>query len=133
MLKCHPTPFEGLWLGRKTFEIRREEDRAFALGDWLVLREWIAGQARHTGRAVLVRVLWVTRGAYGVPPDVAILGFDPCLRIRARYYDGPREDPSTGAIVVGMVRRQDATLPSAGTYVPVFTTLPVIEPRKDPT
>ena len=39
-LKIWPEYFLPVIEGRKTFEVRREDDRTFAVGDTLVLREW---------------------------------------------------------------------------------------------
>lgn len=38
-LKTWPIPFEAVWQGVKTFEVRRD-DRGFAVGDRLRLIEW---------------------------------------------------------------------------------------------
>ncbi len=39
-LKIAPEYFEAVASGRKTVEIRREDDKIFAVNDLLVLREW---------------------------------------------------------------------------------------------
>lgn len=39
-LKIYPEYFEAVISGQKTVELRREDDRQFAVGDVLVLREW---------------------------------------------------------------------------------------------
>lgn len=74
-LKTDPDVFEAVWDGRKTFEIRKN-DRAFQVGDKLLLREteW-SGQAIragapliYTGRTVTKTVSHVLMG-YGL--DVA--------------------------------------------------------------
>lgn len=39
-LKIAPAYFQALMDGTKTDELRREDDRTFAVGDVLVLREW---------------------------------------------------------------------------------------------
>lgn len=53
-LKCNPEPFEEVWAGRKRAEIRRN-DRAFRVGQLLILRELKVPQlegreAQYTGR-----------------------------------------------------------------------------------
>jgi hypothetical protein len=84
-LKVWPPYFDPLADGRKPFEVRRD-DRPFAVGDELILREWlpVAGigplseRGRYTGRALLRRVTYVLRGAdaqaFGVAPGFAVLG-----------------------------------------------------------
>jgi len=75
---------------RKKHEARRA-DRPFAVGDTLRLREWepaapgdcnwrasgLAG--RYTGHSLLVKVTHLTRGEYGLPPDLAIMSIEVLL------------------------------------------------------
>ncbi len=71
-LKSWPEYFAPLWEAHKTFEIRWE-DRGFAVGDLLWLREWLppdnladtdeedmADPARYTGKHLLVRITDIT-------------------------------------------------------------------------
>jgi hypothetical protein len=57
-LKCWPSVFEHVWSGDKTFEFRRN-DRGFAKGDQILLREWDEGTEMYTGRQVLADVGYV--------------------------------------------------------------------------
>ncbi len=84
-LKTHPGPFQAVWDGRKTFEIRKF-DRPFAVGDVLLLREWDPDggylveyppflSGRLTGRFVVAAVPYLTKpGAWDLPPDIGVLG-----------------------------------------------------------
>lgn len=92
VLKAWPEPFEALLDGTKTYEIRKD-DRGFAVGDWLLLREWdpsgeflpaldaedvgINAQPDYTGRERLARITYKTPGgSWGLPPDVCVLAID---------------------------------------------------------
>ncbi len=57
-LKCWPIYFKALLDGSKTFEVRRN-DRNFAVGDLLALREWVGN---YTGRQITARVTYVMAG-----------------------------------------------------------------------
>lgn len=81
-LKTWPESFAAILDGRKLYEIRRD-DRGFAVGDELVLREWepdneympLIDWGRYTGRAVRVRVTYKTSGGeWGMPPGLCVLG-----------------------------------------------------------
>lgn len=72
-LKTWPGPFNAVAGGKKTFEWRRN-DRAYAQGDTLVLREWDPKRSAYTGRYVMVRVGYILRGPeFGVPEGWAVL------------------------------------------------------------
>lgn len=76
-LKTHPEPFGATWEGRKPYELRKN-DRGFQVGDQLELIEWSPTTEAYSGRAVLVRVTYMTKGGeWGLPSDLCILGFDP--------------------------------------------------------
>lgn len=77
-LKCWMPFFEHIFLGRKTFEVRRN-DRGFQAGDVLVLRETdpnIGGSATYTGRRIRCQITYVLSGEnFGVKDGFAVLGF----------------------------------------------------------
>lgn len=75
-LKTWPESFEAMAAGHKTCELRRD-DRGFAVGDELVLREWILpdptlplereiAPTGYTGRELRAYVTHVQRG-FGLP------------------------------------------------------------------
>ena len=82
-LKTDPELFEEVRTGRKTFEIRREDDRKFSTGDELILQEtkytsWeMSGGVCpliYTGRELSVSVGFVLHGpSYGLPPGWCIM------------------------------------------------------------
>lgn len=65
-LKTWPTYFEAILSGAKRFEVRKN-DRDFAVGDVLVLREWDPAPAggrsapAYTGRQFVARVTYLMR------------------------------------------------------------------------
>ena len=64
-LKTWPEHFGALLDGSKTFELRRD-DRDFAVGDALVLREWVPDPksgdgGRYTGRSLDMVVTHILR------------------------------------------------------------------------
>ena len=78
-LKSWPEYFERLVLGHKTFELRREDDRKFAVGDLLRLREWKPEPpdyktGHYTGRTLNRRVLSVMGSKGGILPLAGALG-----------------------------------------------------------
>lgn len=99
-LKIHPEFFLAIWDGSKTYELRGEEDRSFAVGDRIILREWdparitqadaydqmradpdardtpafAALEAQgYTGRSVPVDITHILRDARWLQPHVAAL------------------------------------------------------------
>lgn len=72
-LKTWPGPFEAVLSGAKRFEIRRDDGRGFAVGDQLLLREYVLSDEHYTGRAILTGVTHIERG-WGLHPDVVVMG-----------------------------------------------------------
>ena len=81
-LKTWPEPFAAVLAGEKTHEVR-VNDRGYAVGDVLELREWrfigdrewSEGAGGHyTGRSVRVVVTHMTRGgSFGLPEDLCVM------------------------------------------------------------
>lgn len=60
-LKSWPDFFEPVLTGTKTFELRKN-DRHFAVGDILVLREFDDRKGTYTGRTLRKRVVYLLDG-----------------------------------------------------------------------
>jgi hypothetical protein len=60
-LKSWPDYFEPISNGQKTFELRKN-DRRFAVGDVLVLREYDDRQGAYTGRELRRRIVYMLDG-----------------------------------------------------------------------
>lgn len=77
--KTEPAYFEDVLSGAKTFEVRREDDCQFEVGDFLALNEYAVGDhADYTGRCCLVEITYVLRDPRFVFDGFAILGIRPC-------------------------------------------------------
>jgi ASC-1-like (ASCH) protein len=70
-LKTTPVYFEGVWSGRKNFEIRFN-DRDFQVGDNVNLLEW--DDDKFTGRAVRVRIIYLS--AFKQRKGFVVFGFE---------------------------------------------------------
>ncbi len=93
-LKTHPPYFQRVAAGQKRVEIRAEDDRTFAVGDHLVLREYVppgdtkpATSGHYTGRICAVVVTDVLRDPPWVPDGYAALSI--------QLLDGPDAFPLT--------------------------------------
>lgn len=77
--KIEPKHFEGVVSGDKSFEVRREDDYAFEVGDFLALNEYEPDVLKeYTGRCCLVEITYVLRDPRFVADGFAILGIRPC-------------------------------------------------------
>lgn len=74
-LKCQPPFFAEVAAGRKTFELRRD-DRGFAVGDLLCLREWIP-DGDYTGEEWRGTITYILRDYAGIEPGFCIMGLKP--------------------------------------------------------
>lgn len=85
-LKCWPEPFEAVRLGVKRYEIRKDDGRGFAVGDLLRLEEWTPEEdptyGEYTGASVLMFVSYLTRGLWGLPPDLVVMSIRRVLERR---------------------------------------------------
>lgn len=77
-LKTWPAPFQAVLDGIKRHEIR-VDDRGFAVGDELTLKEWAPSPVGHyTGREIDVRVIYITHGGqWGLPANVCVMSIEP--------------------------------------------------------
>lgn len=71
-LKIRPEYFAPLIVGRKNFEIRRDDRGGFSEGDILRLREWDSKSGEYTGREASAGVEYVLQG-YGPFRGFAIM------------------------------------------------------------
>jgi hypothetical protein len=79
-VKCDPEPFEEVWRGRKTGEIR-VNDRNYQIGDRLELVEhsYTGGVFCPTGREFYCTISHVLKG-YGLPDTHVMLSMQPSGR-----------------------------------------------------
>ena len=73
-LKTWPEFFAAVLDDRKTFEVRRCDDRTFAVGDVLRLQEWSHADG-YSGRELDRVVGYVVAGPPFLPEGTAVLGF----------------------------------------------------------
>lgn len=72
-LKTLEKYFEEVFMGRKTFEIRRN-DRDFKKGDILILKEWDRLRGAFTGRELSRTVTYVFKGgSFGLEKDFVVM------------------------------------------------------------
>lgn len=85
-LKCWPSHFAKLMDGTKTVELRRD-DRHYAVGDTLALREWDPDTRVYTGRMLTAAVTHVLRDDEGLwlQPGVVALSLGAVEVVRAPY------------------------------------------------
>jgi len=78
-LKTWPEQFQAIHDERKTFEIRKN-DRKFAVGDRLVLREYCPTCDSYSGRVKNRRVTHIMTGpAFGLPDGYCIMSIYPFM------------------------------------------------------
>jgi hypothetical protein len=72
-LKVTPEHFEALVRGEKRAEVRYD-DRGYAAGDVLRLREYESSTNTYTGRETAKRITHILRGGqYGIEPGYVVL------------------------------------------------------------
>jgi hypothetical protein len=75
-LKTWPPHFEAIRSGAKKCEVR-VNDRGFATGDLLILREWIPATGTYTGHKLRMRVTHVLPGGqFGLAPGHVCMSLD---------------------------------------------------------
>ena len=74
LLKTWSPFYQDVVDGKKTFEYRKD-DRNFAEGDKLHLREFNPATEEFTGKEIIVDVIYkICGGAFGIPDEYCILG-----------------------------------------------------------
>lgn len=82
-VKTWPAMFRAVASGAKTYEIR-ENDRPYAVGDVLHLREWSNVSGSYTGATCDVVVTFITAGGeWGIPADLCVMSICLCRVIHA--------------------------------------------------
>lgn len=84
VLKTWPNAFAAVKDGRKRFEWRAD-DRGFEVGDTLVLAlydpqdeyKWYFNPERNRVPKLRVRVTYILRGLFGVPPGYCVMSIEP--------------------------------------------------------
>ena len=75
-LKTWPTFFHEVCVGRKLFEVRKD-DRDFQMGDTLVLEEWEPTTQEYTGRTISAEVTYILRGpAFGIESGTVVMSLE---------------------------------------------------------
>lgn len=77
-LKTWPDPFESVWVGHKKHELR-QDDRAFEVGDELLLQEWDPTTNQYSGRYIRARVTYISRpGPFpGLVEGFCVMSIEP--------------------------------------------------------
>jgi hypothetical protein len=102
-LKTETEPFEDLWVGNKTHEVRSNVDRTFCVGDLLYLREWDPYRRTYSGAVVVAAITYISKGGtWGLPKDRDILSIKRLARMRKQYASGPEGVISTMANALGV-------------------------------
>ena len=76
-LKTWPTPFQAILNGKKNYELR-VNDRDFAVGDVLVLKEYDPDTDAYSGRELRTEVRYMTKGGdWGLPNHLCVMSLGP--------------------------------------------------------
>jgi hypothetical protein len=100
-LKTWPGPFQAVRDRVKRFEWRLN-DRDFAVGDTLVLREWDQRARRYTGEAEAHRVTYILTEGFGIPDGYCVMSIEPLDCVRAE--PAPRREGRPTCLVCGGLR-----------------------------
>lgn len=80
ILKTWHEPFEAVWNGLKTFEVRKN-DRDYQAGDSLLLCEYDPDTDTYSGREISCWVSFVLYGgAFGLPDDICVMSLNGIIR-----------------------------------------------------
>jgi len=108
-LKIAPPWFAAVASGAKTAEVRRD-DRGYAVGDTLILREWDgSGETGRTCRVLVTHVLRSDDVPHLLPPGVAVLSVQRLDEAEAPVPRGPVVG-ETGAVLAALHEVRDAVV-----------------------
>jgi len=71
-LKIHPEYYWEVFLGHKTFEIRKN-DRDFQTGDMVILKEWNPITKLYTGNKLARKIIYVLKDVEGLEKDFILM------------------------------------------------------------
>lgn len=72
-LKCWPEYFREVFLGHKTFEIRKN-DRDFQIGDTIILNEYEPFTKQYSGDKIARRVTYILEGGeFGIEKGYVVM------------------------------------------------------------
>lgn len=92
-LKTWVASFTAIIEGRKLHEVRYD-DRNYQENDTLFLREYIKEEDRYTGRAIEVKVTYLSRGpAWGLPADVVVMSVLMSSELILDSFPAQQDDP----------------------------------------
>ncbi|GGL48132.1 DUF3850 domain-containing protein [Caulobacter rhizosphaerae] len=104
-LKCWPAHFAAIRRGDKRFELRKN-DREFAIGDLVVLREFSPADTTYTGQTEERMITFLlSEEEFGVVHGFVAIGFGPLPGLETP--PGP-EDASTEDLVAWHTRQADS-------------------------
>ena len=72
-LKCHRQYFNDVWYGRKPYEVRYD-DRGYAVGDVLILRDYDPQTDNYSGASIRALVTHILRGFVGLQQGYIVMG-----------------------------------------------------------
>lgn len=78
-LKSWPQFFELILSGKKTHELRRNDDQEFRVGDILTLQEFDPRTNSYTGRELSVKITYITSPAHPCALSETALHPDYCI------------------------------------------------------
>jgi hypothetical protein len=78
-IKCWPEFFSAIVAGEKKHDLRRADDRAFRVGDTLLLREFDPDTKRYTGKKQRVRITYITSSESPCALSTVALREDFCI------------------------------------------------------
>lgn len=88
-LKAWSEPYDAVHRGDKPYEIRIN-DRDYAVGDLLHLREFNPDERRYLSRSLLASVTYMTKGGdWGLAENLCVLG----IVVLERRFNGERVAP----------------------------------------